>query len=56
MTENMRKNFNNAIASIQMEGFEFTQEQLDFLADLIEKADCGEITWDEAIRKILKKY
>lgn len=55
MTESMQKRFNNAIASIRMEGFKFTQEQLDFLADLIERADCGEITWGEAIRIILKK-
>lgn len=56
MTEKIQKCLNNAIASVRMEGFEFTPEQLDFLSDLVERVDCGGITCDEAIGTILKKY
>lgn len=56
VTDKMQKCLNNAIASVRMEGFEFAPEQLDFLTDLVERVDCGEITWDEAIGTILKKY
>lgn len=56
VTEDMQKRLNNAIASARMEGFEFTPEQVDFLAELIEKVDRGEITWNEAVKKIIKKF
>ena len=56
MTNETKKAFNNAIASARMEGFDFTDEQLKSLADLIEQVDSGAITWQEAIGSILQKY
>lgn len=56
MTDKTKKAFNNAIASAQMEGFEFTDEQLSLLGNLIEQADDGKITWQEAINKLLERY
>jgi hypothetical protein len=56
MTDKTKKAFNNAIASARMEGFDFTDEQLESLADLIEQVDGGAITWQEAIGSILQKY
>lgn len=56
MTDKTKKAFNNAIASVRMEGFDFTDEQLESLAGLIEQVDGGTITWQEAIDSILQKY
>jgi hypothetical protein len=56
MTDKTKKAFNNAIASARMEGFDFTDEQLAMLTDLIERVDQGEITWEEAINTITSKY
>ena len=56
MTDKIKKAFNNAIASARMEGFDFTDEQLDDLADLIEQVDDGKITWQEAINSLVQKY
>lgn len=56
MTDEIKKSFNNAIASVRMEGFDFTDEQLESLADLIEQVDDGKITWREAIDSLIQKY
>ena len=56
MTDKTEKAFNNAIASARMEGFDFTDEQLESLADLIEQVDNGKMTWREAIDSLVKKY
>lgn len=56
MTNETKKAFNNAIASARMEGFDFTDEQLESLADLIEQVDDGKMTWREAIDSLVKKY
>ena len=56
MTDKIKKAFNNAIASARMEGFDFTDEQLESLADIIEQVDNGEMTWREAIDSLVKKY
>lgn len=56
MTDKTKKVFNNAIASVKMEGFDFTDEQLESLADLIEQVDDGKMTWQEAIDSLVKKY
>ena len=56
MTNKTKKAFNNAIASARMEGFDFTDEQLESLVDLIEQVEGGAITWQEAIDSILQKY
>lgn len=56
MTDKTKKAFNNAIASVRMEGFDFTDEQLESLTDIIEQVDDGKITWREAIDSIIQKY
>lgn len=56
MTDETKKAFNNAIASARMEGFDFTDEQLNDLADIIEQVDDGKITWREAIDSLVEKY
>ena len=56
MTDKTKKAFNNAIASAGMEGFDFTDEQLESLADIIEQVDNGKMTWREAIDSLVKKY
>ena len=56
MTDETKKAFNNAIASVKLEGFDFTDEQLESLADIIEQVDDGKMTWREAIDSLVKKY
>ena len=56
MTNKTKKAFNNAIASARMEGFDFTDEQLNDLADIIEQVDDGKMTWREAIDSLVQKY
>ena len=56
MTDKTKKAFNNAIASARIEGFGFTDEQLESLADIIEQVDDGKMTWREAIDSLIKKY
>ena len=56
MTDKTKKAFNNAIASAKMEGFDFTDEQLESLADIIEQVDAGKMTWQEVIDSLVKKY
>lgn len=56
MTDETKKSFNNAVASVRMEGFDFTDEQLESLADLIEQVDNGKMTWREAIDSLVRKY
>ena len=56
MTDKTKKSFNNAIASVRMEGFDFTDEQLNDLADLIERLYDDKMTWQEAIDSLAKKH
>lgn len=56
MTDKAKKAFNNAIASARMEGFDFTDEQLESLVNIIEQVDDGKMTWREAIDSLVKKY
>ena len=56
MTDKTKKVFNNAIASARMEGFDFTDEQLESLANIIEQVDSGKMTWREAIDCLVQKY
>ena len=56
MTDETKKAFNNAIASARMEGFDFTDEQLESLADIIEQVDDGKMTRQEAINFLVQKY
>lgn len=56
MTDKTKKAFNNVIASVKMEGFDFTDEQLESLTDIIEQVDDGKMTWREAIDSLVQKY
>lgn len=56
MTDKTKKAFNNTIASARMEGFDFTDEQIDNLINLIERVDDGKMTWQEAIDSLVDKY
>ena len=52
MNEKMR----NSLASAELEGFEFTAEQVAFLTDLAGRMDRGEITWDEAVKLVKARH
>lgn len=56
MTDETKKAFDNAIASARMEGFNFTDEQLNELACFIEQVYDKKITWQEAIDSLVDKY
>ena len=56
MTDKTKKAFNNAIASAKMEGFDFTDEQLDELAYFIEQVYDNKMTWQEAVDSLVQKY
>ena len=56
MTDETKKAFNNAIASARMEGFDFTDEQLNELAYFIEQVYDKKMTWREAIDLLVEKY
>lgn len=56
MTDKTKKAFNNAIASAKMEGFNFTDEQLDELAYFIEQVYDNKMTWQEAVDSLVQKY
>lgn len=56
MTDKTKKAFNNAIASERMEGFDFTDEQIESLANIIEQVYDNKMTWQEAIDLFVKKY
>ena len=56
MTDETKKAFNNALASVRMEGFDFTDEQLNDLAELIERLYDDKMTWQEAVDSLAKKY
>jgi len=56
MTDETKKAFNNAIASAKMEGFNFTDEQLNELAYFIERVYDDKMTWQEAVDSLVKKF
>ena len=56
MTDETKKAFNNAIASAKMEGFNFTDEQLNELAYFIEQVYDNKMTWQEAVDSLVQKY
>lgn len=56
MTDETKKAFNNAIASAKMEGFNFTDEQLNELAYFIEQVYDNKMTWQEATDSLVQKY
>ena len=46
----------NALASVQIEGYEFTDEQIQFISDLVRRIDGGEISWDEAVQIVKERH
>ncbi len=56
MTDETKKAFNNAVASARMEGFDFTDEQLNELAYFIEQVYDNKMTWQEAVDSLVQKY
>ena len=52
----MDENLVNAFATVELEGFEFTDEQKQFIADLVSRVSNHEITWDEAIKIVKERY
>lgn len=50
------RNIASTLASVSMEGYDFTEEQINFLTKLIYRVKLNEITWDSAIKIILKKF
>ena len=52
----MDKNLVNAFATVELEGFEFTGEQKQFIADLVNRVSNREITWDEALKIVKERY
>ena len=51
MNKNLEQALNNAIASISMEGFVFTDKQKQICADVLD----GKITKEEYIKMLLQK-
>lgn len=49
-------NFNNALANVQLEGYEFTLEQIEFIKDLVERIDSKAITWEQAIEIVKERH
>ena len=56
MDKDINKTMRNVIASARIEGFEFTDEQITNLTNLIQQAEEGKITWRDAIDEIVRKY
>ena len=52
----MDENLVNAFATVELEGFEFTDEQKQFIADLVSRVSNHEITWDEAIKIVKERH
>ena len=52
----MDENLVNAFATVELEGFEFTDEQKQFIADLVNRVNNHEITWDEAIKIVKARH
>ena len=52
----MDENLVNVFATVELEGFEFTDEQKQFIADLVNRVNNHEITWDEAIKIVKERH
>ena len=52
----MNDKIRNALASVEMEGYTFTDEQIEFITDLVERRDSKEISWDEAISIVKERH
>ena len=52
----MNTKFKNALANVQLEGYDYSAEQIDFIEKLIERINNGEITWDEGIKIIKERH
>lgn len=52
----MNDKLKSALATVQLEGEEFSLEQVKFISELINRVNNGEITWDEAIEITKNKH
>ena len=52
----MNEKIKKALASVELEGIEFTVEQIQFISDLVEKLDSKEISWNDALRIIEERH
>lgn len=51
MSENYLKSFNNAIASVEMEGYQISDEEKQICIEMID----GKITKEQFIKKLLER-
>ncbi len=52
----MNNNLKSALASVQLEGEDFSFEQVKFISELVNRVNNGEITWDKAIEIIKNRH
>ena len=52
----MKDKIRNALASVEIEGYEFSIEQINFISNLVERIDNKEINWDEAVAIIKERH
>ena len=52
----MNDKLKSSLASVELEGHDFTVEQVKFIINLVERIDNGEITWDEAIKIVKARH
>lgn len=52
----MNEKIKKALASVELEGTEFTVEQIQFISDLVEKLDSKEISWNDALKIIEERH
>lgn len=52
----MDANLKNAFANVQLEGYDFSTEQVIFITSLVERINSREITWNEAIEIIKERH
>ena len=52
----MDNKLKSALASVQIETGEFTNEQIKTISNLIDRVHANEITWEEAIKIIKDRH
>lgn len=52
----MNEKIKKALASVELEGVEFTVEQIQFISDFAEKLDSKEISWNDALKIIEERH
>ena len=49
-------NIASALASVEFEGLVFTEEQKQFILNLVKRIDNKEITWEQAIEIVKERH